>query len=90
MERNRLPNPGDDRIPEDIGKDGKLKNTMSFKGRSLETQPLFMFMNKRKKRTLESVMEISTNLLWIYSNYGSKILTERPPLVCEVSANFSG
>jgi hypothetical protein len=73
MDRNRLPNSGDDKIPEDIGRDGKIRNTMNFKGIGLETQPLFIFMKKKKKRTLESVTEISTNLLWIYSNYGSEI-----------------
>jgi hypothetical protein len=31
---------------QDPGKDGKIKNTLSFRGRGLKTYPLFMFRKK--------------------------------------------
>jgi hypothetical protein len=32
----------------DPGKDGKIKNALSFKGTGLKIQPLFMFMKRKK------------------------------------------
>jgi hypothetical protein len=47
MDRNCLSNHGDDRMLKDTGKDGRIKNTMSFEGRGFKNQPMFMKKNKK-------------------------------------------